>query len=160
MLGYSPEASALCDGCRANDVCRARLLHPKPSIAVRLSVSPVSAPRDCVPPSPGAFDPAGRSRARQSAPCSTSFVALSSILLIALVRRILFDVAVTALLIEVLAFGNLLLELEIRVGPRALVAALFRRDGRHFRHGSSPLMQPTDQSNGPGPSRHGRVRII
>src|SRR3954452_4391617 len=106
MLGYGPTASSSCTGCHANDACRARLLRPKPSIGVRWSASPVLAPRDCARPSPDAFDPAGRSLARRSAPCSTSFVALSPILLIALVRRILFDVAVTALLIEVLAFGD------------------------------------------------------
>src|SRR3954454_14000733 len=66
--------------------------------------------------------------------------ASSSILLITLVGRVLPDVPVASLLIEVLALRNRLLDLEIGIGAWPLVAPLFRRHGRHLGRDHSPFI--------------------
>jgi hypothetical protein len=79
------------------------------------------------------------SRARRIVRYSSSCAASSSILLIALIRRILFDVPLMTLLIEVFTSWNLLLSLNLRIGSGTFVAPLVRRHGRHFGHYRSPL---------------------
>jgi hypothetical protein len=60
----------------------------------------------------------------------------SPILLVALVRGVLLDVALATLSIEILASRGLVLDLDLRVGAGSLVAALLRRDWWQFRHRS------------------------
>jgi hypothetical protein len=79
------------------------------------------------------------SPARRIVRYSSSCAAWSSILLIPLIRRILFDVPVTPLLIEVFTIWNLLLSLNLRIRSRTFVAPLVRGHGRHFGHHRSPL---------------------
>jgi len=76
--------------------------------------------------------PAEMTPARRSVRYSSSCAASSSILLVTLVCRILFDIPVAPLLIEVLAAWNLLLAIKIGIGSGTFVAALFRGYGRHF----------------------------
>jgi hypothetical protein len=79
------------------------------------------------------------SPARRIVRYSSSYAASSSILLIALIRGILFDVSVTPLLIEVFTTWNLLLSLNLGIGSGTFVAPLIRGHGRHFGHHRSPL---------------------
>src|SRR3954447_1720018 len=58
----------------------------------------------------------------------------SSVLLVALVCRVLLDVAVTALGVEVLAAGHLFARLDPWIRSGSLVAALLWRYGGHFGH--------------------------
>jgi hypothetical protein len=64
---------------------------------------------------------------------------MSPILLIALIGRILLDVAVTPLLIEVLTTWNLLLSFDVWIRSGTFVAPLLRWYRRHFGHYRSPL---------------------
>jgi hypothetical protein len=107
------------------------------------------------------------SPARRIVRYSSSCAASSSILLIALIRRILFDVSVTPLLIEVFTTWNLLLSLKLRVGSGTFVAPLVRGHGRHFGHYRSPLNSRLASKAGPfglattlsrGPSRDEQTR--
>src|SRR4051812_10249719 len=58
----------------------------------------------------------------------------SSVLLVALVGRVLLDVAVTALGVEVLAAGGFVVGLDLWIRSGSLVAALLWRYGGHFGH--------------------------
>jgi hypothetical protein len=56
----------------------------------------------------------------------------SSILLIALVGRVLLDVTVTALRVEVFTTGNFLFHHHIRIRTWSFIAPLLGRDRRHL----------------------------
>ena len=60
---------------------------------------------------------------------------ISSILLIALVCRVLLDVAVPSLAVKVFTAGRILLDVDLRICAGALVAPLLGRNRRHFCHG-------------------------
>ena len=117
----------------------APLLRQKSLTGDRWSVTLASAPRARAHPSLDAFGPVGKNPAHQNVPYVRSCAASSSILLVTLVCRVLLDVSVAPLLIEVLATRDLLLFLKVRIGSWALVASLFRGHGGHLGHQCSPL---------------------
>src|SRR4051794_32161 len=94
-------APSFWSGRHASDACRARPLHRKLSTDDHWWAPPARVPRARVHAFQDVFGPAEMSPARPIVRYSSSCAASSSILLIALVRRILLDVPLMTLLIEV-----------------------------------------------------------
>jgi hypothetical protein len=140
-ISLSAAAFSFCNVDHASDACLARHLRRRLWIGDRWWAYPVWVLRDCVRPFRDVCGPAGKSRDHQSARCWSSYAASSPVLLIALIRRVLLDVSVAALLIEVLPSRDSLLYVEIWVRAGTFVAALLRRNGWHFGHEQFSLVK-------------------
>jgi hypothetical protein len=130
-------------------LCSSLRLRPKHGIFDRWSAIPVTECRARARPVQDGRDPAATTLAHRNGRCSDScstFNDPATILLLALIGGVLLDVAVPALVIEVLASASVVLTLDLPIGAGAFVAPLLRRNRRQIRHCRSSVRERTSTS--------------